>query len=146
MAMEAMLSLDLSRASDQLVDVINRFAEIGWKPYNERDCVEYLPLGDVDCFDWQESPMTEAELAVLVAEKQAQSELIGLHLFFDDSGIGMTLLATRSGQVRLSLDINRKTLDGPERPTDIAWYHENIVQKLRETCLIEHYEISEWVG
>ena len=141
-----MLSLDLSQVSDRIVDVIDLFAEVGWKPYNARCCVEYLQVGDSDRFDWQEAPMTEVEIAALTAEKQSRDELVGLRLFFDDCEVGITFLAEQSRRVSLSLDINRKTLNGPESYTDIVWYYENIVQKLREKCVIEHYEISEWIG
>lgn len=54
MAREAMLIIDCSNYSEKIMDIIGLFSVIGWKYFNDKKQVAYLPLGDNDDFDWQE--------------------------------------------------------------------------------------------
>lgn len=52
MARETSITIDCSRYSDRIIDVISLLNEIGWKYYNNSNQIEFLPIGDNDNFNW----------------------------------------------------------------------------------------------
>lgn len=145
MAIEAMIEINFARFSLKITDVINVFEKVGWKYINADNKVEYLPIGDDDDYDWQEEYMSKEELKTLIDLKQKNGEKIGINLFYNDGTEGITLLADDTRQVLLGLSINRRTLSDSEY-TDMGWYIERMLQKLREEkCQIDYYKIEEYV-
>ena len=51
--MEALMTLDCSNYSENIVEVLKIFQQIGWYIYNPQGKVEYLPSDDDDEYDWQ---------------------------------------------------------------------------------------------
>lgn len=145
MGREASIELDCSRYSDRVIDIINLLNECGWKYYNSKRMVEYLPLGDIDSFNWQDDFFSKGELQELINKKQNRLELVGLDLFYENSMEGVTLLARDTKKILLSLDINRKKLgDERESLTDVSWYFRNIIQKLIEkNCPVDYINFVE---
>lgn len=146
MAREAMLELDCSRYSERIIDVIRLFGECGWKYYNDKKRIEYLAVGDVDDFDWQEKYLSENELVELINNKQDQFEQIGLNLYYAHSDEGVTLLAKNTKALIINLNINRKTVTNDrESITDAGWYFHNLIQRLRERgCSIDYIKFEEY--
>ena len=51
--MEALMTLNCSNYSKNIVDILKMFQQIGWNIYNSQGKVEYLPIGDDDEYDWR---------------------------------------------------------------------------------------------
>lgn len=149
MAKEAFIEMNCSRFSDKLIDMIDIFQKIGWTYYNPRHKIEYLPLGDDGDYDWQEDSMSGREIKRLLNKKQKNNEMIGISLYCSYSSEGFDLIAKNTEEIRLSLDINRRLLESSdhEDSTDIGWYVENIIHKLRQdNCPVDYYKIEEYEG
>lgn len=147
MSREAMLEINCSRYSEKIIDIISLFNKMGWKYFNSKGEVEYLPLGDDDDYDWQKSVLSDDEVRKVINSKQEHSEKIGLNLYYNNSFVGISLLADNTSQILLNLNINRKTInDTRDALTDVTWYIKHIVQKLEaEGCTIEHFKVEEYV-
>lgn len=147
MAREAIIEINCSRYSERIIDLINLFNELGWKYYNTEKKIEYLPIGDDDAFDWQEKFLSEDELQELINYKQNNFERVGLNLYYENSEEGLTLLIKNTKEIIINLSINRKTVENNrESITDIGWYFNNIIQKLKEReCPIDYIKFEEYV-
>ena len=147
MAREAMLEINCGRYSKKIMDVIDLLNKIGWKYFNYNNKVEYLPLGDSGDYNWQEELLSKKELQDLINKKQDNLEIVGLNLYYKNTGEGMTFLAKNTEEVLIDLDINRKTIENNrESITDVGWYIENIIQKLiEEKCPIDFFRFEEYV-
>lgn len=149
MAREAIIEMDCSRYSEKIIDIINLFNNVGWKYYDGDENVEYLPLGDDDDFDWQKQNLSEKDLCDLVNRKQAAFEIVGINLFYNDSNEGITFLASNTKEIVLNLNLYRRTLNDDSRDsiTDIGWYFDNIIQKIKEKeCPIDYIKFEEYEG
>ena len=146
MAREAILEINCSRYSERIIDVINLLHELGWKYYDIERNIEYLPLGDDD-FNWQKKYITENQLRELVNNKQDNFEQVGLNLYYKNSKEGITLLAKNTKEILIDLNISRKTVENSrESITDIGWYFNNIIQRLKEReCPIDYIKFEEYV-
>lgn len=137
MAREAILEINCSRYSERIIDVINLFNEVRWKYYDAEKNIEYLPLGDNDDFDWQKKFLSENELQELINDKQDTFELVALNLYYENSEEGLTLLAKNTKKIAIDLNINRRTVENNrESITDIGWYFDNIIQKLKKGTVL----------
>ena len=58
--MEALMTLDCSNYSENIVEVLKIFQQIGWYIYNPQGKVEYLPIDNDDEYDWQCDEKTES--------------------------------------------------------------------------------------
>ena len=124
--MEASMLLNFSKYSENIIDVLKVFQQIGWDIYNEQGEVEYLPIGD-DEYDWQCEKIPENKLYEIVSKKITKKEQIGVNLFYNNGVEGISFLADTTDQILLSISINRKILK--EKNTDMVWYLENIIYK-----------------
>ena len=147
MAREAILEINCSRYSERIIDVINLFNEVRWKYYDAEKNIEYLPLGDNDDFDWQKKFLSENELQELINDKQDTFELVALNLYYENSEEGLTLLAKNTKKIAIDLNINRRTVENNRVSiTDIGWYFDNIIQKLKKrNCPIDYIKFEEYV-
>ena len=147
MSREAILEINCSRYSDRIVDVINLFNELGWKYYDLENNIEYLPLGDDDEFDWQKKNLSYRELQEIIDNKQDKFERVGLNLYYENSDVGITLMAKNTKEIIIDLNINRKTVENNrESITDIGWYFNNIIQRFFERgCPIDSFKFEEYV-
>lgn len=147
MAREALLEINCSRYSERIVDIIELFDELGWKYYDTKKNIEYLPLGDDDNFDWQKKFLSENELRKLINSKQDNFERIGLNLYYENSEEGLILLAKSTKEIVINLSINRRTVDNNrESITDIGWYFDNIIQRFKERgCPVDYIKFEEYI-
>lgn len=141
--MEALMTLDCSNYSENIVEVLKIFQQIGWYIYNPQGKVEYLPIGDDDEYDWQCDEKSESELYDIISKKIASKEQIGINLFYCNGAEGISLMACNTSQIILSITINRKTVKG--KYTDMAWYLQNIIYKFVDIDVrLLSYKIEEY--
>lgn len=147
MAREAFIELNCRRYSERLIDVIMLFKEIGWSCYDIERNVEYLPIGDIDDFDWQKKRLSELEVVNVINNKQDKLEQVGINLYYQNTEVGVTLLAKETKNIVIGLCINRQTLDGTrESITDISWYFANMIQKLEKRgCPVDCIKFEDYV-
>lgn len=125
--MEALMTLNCSNYSENIVDILGVFQQIGWNIYNPQGKVEYLPIGDNDEYDWQCEKISEIKLYDIIFDKIAKKEQVGVNLFHNNGVAGISFMAYSTNQIVLSISINRKMVD--ERHTDMIWYLESIIYK-----------------
>lgn len=141
--MEALMILNCSDHSKDMIDILKIFRQIGWDIYNEHGKAEYLPIGDDDDHDWQCEDISVLELYDIVSEKMARKEQIGVNLFYDKGGEGISFLADTTENIMLSISIYRKIIKG--RNTDMVWYMENIIYKLFDIGVrVSSYRLEEY--
>lgn len=92
MAREALLQMNCSRFSEKIIDIIDLLFKIGWKYFSNDGMVEYLPIGDIDDYNWEKNALSDIEVHELVNMKQNQNEKVGIILYYKQSNIGITLL------------------------------------------------------
>ena len=143
MARETVLEMNRGRYSEKIIDIVYLFNEIGWKYYDIEKNVEHLSIGDKDGFNWKKAKISEYKLQELINRKQNDSEIIGLILHYKNSQEGLALLAENTRNIKVSLNINRRTIgNNGQSITDIAWYFNNVVRKLDERgCPIDYFQI-----
>lgn len=141
--MEAVMEINCSSYSDNMIEVLKIFKQIEWDIYNPQGEVEYLPVGDDDMYNWQCEKISESKLYDIVSEKMALKERIGVNLFYDNGIEGISLLAETPKQIVLGISVNRRIRKG--RYTDMAWYSENIIYKLLDIGVrLLSYELMEY--
>lgn len=121
------MTLNCSNYSENIVDILGVFQQIGWNIYNPQGKVEYLPIGDNDEYDWQCEKISEIKLYDIIFDKIAKKEQVGVNLFHNNGVAGISFMAYSTNQIVLSISINRKMVD--ERHTDMIWYLESIIYK-----------------
>lgn len=109
--------------------LINILISNGWSLL---DCggKSYLPIGDIDDFDWQYSKsITDNEIMEICTIKFNNQETIGLVLSWLDNNIGGEFFFYPNGNLSFSLSMERmeNKLTGL---TDFNWYLEKIVPAL----------------
>ncbi len=147
MAREALLELNCSRYSENVIDIIKLLCKVGWAYVSDDGKVEYLPIGDKDDFDWEKDVLSEIELKKLVNTKQQLNEKIGLVLYYGQTDVGILLLADNTKSILICMSINRKTIQNTRTSiTDIGWYFTNIVKQMEnEGCCIDYIRFEDYV-
>lgn len=141
--MEAFMTLNLSAHSENLSEIIKLFQQIGWDLYNPQGQIEYLPIGDDDAFDWQCEALSENAFYEIVSEKAEKKEQVGVNLFYQKGGEGISFLACATDNIMLSILINRRITK--ERHTDMIWYLEHIVYPFFDIGVrFVSYELKEY--
>lgn len=141
--MEATMILDCSSYSDNIIDILKKFKQIGWDIYSQQGETEFLPVGDDAMYEWQCEKISENKLYEIVSKKMALREQIGVNLFYGNGIEGISLLADTTKEIMLSMSINRKTYK--ENNTDMIWYLENIIYKLIDIGVrISSYKLQEY--
>ena len=141
--MEAMITLNCKKYSDNIIDILRLFRDIGWDVYNTHGLVEFLPKDDNGQYNWKSEKISESKLYKIISDKIINKEQIGVNLFYNNGSEGITFIAEKTEQIILSLSINRKIYIG--KYTDIVWYLENIVYKLlNKNVRLLSYEVEEF--
>lgn len=91
--------------------------------------------------------LSDSELQEIINNKQDKFELVGLNLYYENSDVGITLMAKNTKEIIIDLNINRKTVENNrESITDIGWYFNNIIQSFFERgCPIDSIKFEEYV-
>lgn len=117
-------SLDLCFFSNDEISpicLVNTLLRNGWKlsVYGEK---WYLPVGDVEEFDWQISDsISDKEIIGICNKKLEAKEIIGLFLTWMDTNVGGSFLFYPIKDMSISLDINRVEKI-QYKTTDFDWY------------------------
>lgn len=135
MSREASLEIKLNRDSVNPIELLKDFKTIGW--WFRNGIMEYLPLDDNDMFNWTESPLSEEKLFSIITEKEHQQEVNGVILYYQNTDTGITLFPHDMNLIDISVNINRKTIDG--KYTDFSWYSQHIAASLEKL----NYHIEE---
>ncbi len=126
----------------QAVQVVQLFDQHGWTWRDTAGQVFYLPLHDVDEYSWQLQPFTDEDLFSLIGLKQQAGEVVGLSMYWQDSGVGADFVFFAPDQLSLHLMINRQQLPN-SRMTDFSWYLPRILPVLDAAGYQYNYTISE---
>ncbi len=139
MSTTASLIFDLYKCEKKAVEIIDILINGGWRficESNENKAL-YLPVYDVDDFNWQSEAISKEKLFAILNEKEKRKETIGISIVWEDTECGGELLIDRGLSVIFSLTINRKVLTKSEI-TDFNWYIERIGPCLqKENIIIE---------
>ncbi len=141
--MESLITLNCSNYTKNIVDVLRIFQQIGWDIYNPQGKVEYLPIGDIDEYNWQCENLLENRLYGIIADKITNKEQIGVNLFYKYGPEAISLMAYDTEQIALSLSINRKIIT--RNHTDSVWYIEKIIYKILDVGVnLLSYKLEEY--
>lgn len=125
-------TLDIQLLLDEnhtALGVVESFLESGWN-FNYEGSAFYLPLGDIDDFDWQCIDISDHELLNIIKQKEEQGELIGVGMLWRDTGIGGEFLVRANGLVSIVISINKMVTDYDI--TDISWYLDRTLPLLKD--------------
>ena len=146
MGKEASIEINCSRYSKDIIKVIDLFLDMGWNAYDSDNRITYLPIGDKGDYAWESGLISLDDLREVIKKKQSLQETIGLVLYYEKTGHGITVLAKDTEEFFFGLDINRKTYDtSRESITDLGWYFCNTVNRMVENgCPIDHIRFQEY--
>ena len=147
MAREAMIELNCICEQRDITLLVDLLCNGGWTVHNEKGNIEYLPIGDDEDFCWQEDNISYEELKKILVVKQQKGELVGIHLFYEGTSHGVSLLARDVQKVVISIDINRNTI-GEERNslTNFEWYFSKLIMMLnKEKSLLFSYKFEDYI-
>jgi len=119
------------------INIITKLLEYGWTP-DDNGIVSYLPLGDVDSYEWKRENIKFPDLLEIIKEKMQGNETIGVVLTWKDTGIGGEFLFWNDGSVSINLSIRRKLIDSISNITDVNWYLTKLITALnvQETKIV----------
>lgn len=93
----------------------------------------YLPLGNVDDFNWQFShALSESDLWAVIREKIKAEEFIGLELGWKDSEVSASFCFYENGEVSALL-MGGRLVNSVYGRTEANWYLERIVTPFVES-------------
>ena len=147
MAREAMIELNCICKQKDITFLVDLLCNGGWTVQNEKGNIEYLPIGDDEDFCWHEDNISYEELKEILVMKQQKSELVGIHLFYEGTSHGISLLARDVQKVVISIDINRNTI-GVERDslTNFEWYFSKLIMRLnKDKSLLFSYKFEDYI-
>lgn len=90
--MEAMITLNCEKYSDNIIDVLKLFQDIGWDIYDTQGMVEFLPINDSGQYNWKREKISELKLYNIISDKIMHGEQIGIILFYNNGCEGIHLL------------------------------------------------------
>jgi hypothetical protein len=140
MSVDATISMCLNNNYEPL-DIIEILLEFGWT-LNDYGGISYLPLGDVDAFNWQtQQQMTFEELKKIITSKQQTNEVVGIVMTWKDTLIGCTFLLRKNSILSIGLGVDRqiKELNKNYQITDFNWYLEKLLLPLDDAFDIAYF-------
>lgn len=145
MSYKASIIINCESYSTRLKEFILLMDKIKWYIYNDNGYVSYLPKGDDGLFDWQADKSSVEQILNVIDSKQDNSETVGINLYFNSEDCGVSLMADKTSEIRLLIDIGRKDL--PDRTTDFTWYFQKIIIPLRKNgCNINNFTFEEYIS
>ncbi|MBS7532023.1 hypothetical protein IC619_016375 [Hazenella sp. IB182353] len=101
----------------------------GWS-FDDHGQVSYLPIGDIDDYNWVSQTITLANLLKTVEKKEERNEVVGVNITWKDTQIGGDLLINPDGKISFSLTVNRKLFDEEFGLVDVNWYLMRLIPPL----------------
>lgn len=143
MSNEISMEIKFSNIYD-VVEILKNFKKSGWSICDCKGKVSYLPIGDNDDYNWQDSYLSDADFYNIVRIKQQNEEVIGIILFWKDSDTGITVLFLNNNSIIVSFSINRRKIDmnDSRSMTDVNWYIDHIVNQVDG---ISYYKIESFI-
>lgn len=138
------LSLNIKIDSNieiHLKDVIILLMNAGWNIMREGK-ITLLPLHDNDMFDWVQSDISMNDFMLLVDQKEALKELVGVELFWLNTEIGGKILLYNRVDFSFQLNINPQYIQNDLKIPDFNWYAEKIFAVLKRKYHIAEYSYS----
>ncbi|TCP64411.1 hypothetical protein [Baia soyae] len=120
MSVQSSIDFELVYRDSTKMALFQSLMSNGWKYHDECGKVFYLPVGDIDDYDWQYEKMSLDQLQELVQRKMDQNEVIGISITWGDTDVGGDFLIWPDGNCSFMVNKNRKILIG--RVTDFSWY------------------------
>lgn len=107
--------------------------EVGWDIFSPEGEVTYLPLNDVDDYNWQFEEKSRDEVYKIIEEKEKNNETAGIVLYWKNTDTGVHLLVWPDGSISFLLNINRKCVKNGAGvfDTDLNWYRETLINGLQ---------------
>ena len=146
MSVSASLEIKLSHRLGQqisplnIVELLRRF---GWS-FRLEGRVSYLPVGDIDDFNWTNEALSDDALLSVLQQKEITGEIIGVAMTWRDTEIGGQFLFARQSTVSINLNINRIVLASCAPLTDVSWYISRLAPAFSSCDIIlealEYYE------
>ncbi len=136
MSVSASIDIKLSEISNErfpAIKILRNLINYGWT-FNDNEKVSYLPIGDMDSYNWQTGKIKEGDLFKAIIEKESNGEIVGVVLTWRESGIGGSCLIWNDKSISFNITINRKLVEGSDR-TDFDWYLTKILPALNKDNL-----------
>ena len=134
------VTVHLTGEATSPLHILQKLLDHGWT-YNDQGSITYLPLGDREMYDWQQSPLDEWNTVNAVLESKINAnERIGIILTWEDTLIGGDFhIAPSSQEVSVTWSVNRKVIEGGF--TDHSWYLSKLLLPLSHSGMtISHSE------
>lgn len=142
MSKDAYIELNCGRYSDKISEFIELMYLSGWKHFDKNGNTTLVPLGSND-YEWTEIKINVEDLKMLIEKKQSEHEKICVTFFYEDTDVGITLIANNTSEIMLNLNINRRTIVNDI--TDIGWYFSTIIVELKKReCFIDSIKFEEY--
>lgn len=119
------------------IKVIQKLMNYGWT-LNDNGKISYLPLGDIDEFDWKNENISIESLENILIQKEKRNEIVGVVITWKETGVGGTILFGESQSFSINLSINRRMLNDEKmiKITDVNWYLTKLLPALNEDELV----------
>lgn len=125
--------------------ILKKLLNFGWNP-NTNGEMCYLPIGDKDDYAWTSSSFNFEHLTEIVEKKETLNEIIGINMWWKDTGIGGSFLFYKEhrlhGQLSLSLHADRPILfelSNWHKVTDVNWYLTKLLPAFKDGDLAIEY-------
>lgn len=147
MAREAIIQLNCICERKDITFIIDLLCKGGWTVYNKNRNIEYLPIGDDEDFCWQEDNISYEKLSEIIELKQQRNEFVGIHLYYEGTSHGISLLLRDIQNVTISIDINRNTIGvGRNSLTNFEWYFSKLILILnQDESLLVSYKFEDYI-
>ena len=148
MSRSSWLEITYSSTNTTPYQLLTILLDAGWN-LNDFGDITFIPLGEVECFEWERLPYNAANmgvvLALLQAKEQAQ-EPLGVALQWQDTHCGGLGFFRHDGTIAFSASINRRTIPDLMDVTDVHWYLYNLLKPLMDYGItIEYIEWTDHV-
>ena len=136
-------------------DIVRMLASHGWS-FLRNGYACYLPIGDNDDFAWAGEMISFTSLLKILEEKEQRSELIGVAMTWQDTGIDGELLLWSESEskkeqihtpISFNMAANRKQSSFQENfnITDVNWYLERFLPAFNKgNSYVEYFTYNEY--
>ena len=138
MGRSASIDFKVQQFTSRTLDVVHALLEGGWS-YDDNGHIQYAPLGDLECSDWQWAGLHEWEMVCnIIRKKEQHDEMIGLSLGWgddqDNSGC-IFLFRPTECLIMIIINWNRRCIAESPDLTDYTWYLQRLVPPFEKAGL-----------
>jgi len=142
--MSRYISIDIKLTSNERTSIraiLKTLVESGWNPMID-GLINYLPINDNEMYNWTKEKISVDQLYEIVESKEQKQETIGVDMCWEDSNVGISLLAYNPNEISLGLDVNRKYIDDSTHLIDFNWYATRILLALCKSYHVSQYKFG----